>query len=361
MNSAIAARPLRTRPRAGSYPRLATVADTDALGSLRLMKLIREFERGAYHKYTTGHIGGFCHLCDGQEAVAVGVASLFEKERDYFVGGYRNHGHALALGMPARLAMAEFFGKASGCCKGKGGSIHFFDAANHNLGGHAIVGAQAPIGTGAAFACKYKNTGGVCFVLLGDGALNQGAVHEAMNLASLWKLPCIFVVENNGFAMGTSVDRSSAQPGLVTRGRGYAMPCVGVDGTDLDEIVRVLSVAVHRARIGDGASYIVASTYRFRGHSMSDPQNYRTRAEVDQARLRDPISLYQRKLLQLGLISHQQIGNLEEEITHVIEDAIKYATQSSPPDLGDRFDDVLSESYPLLQTSRSANVVMYGM
>src|SRR3954452_13761886 len=232
---------------------------------LRMMMLIRRFEERTYQEYTKPgqRIGGFCHLYSGQEAVAVGGASLFQKGKDYLINGYRDHGHSLALGMEPRPAMAELFGRATGCSKGKGGSMHYFQAEVGNMGGHGIVGGQIPLGTGFAFAAWYKKTGGVCFTLFGDGAINQGSFNESLNLAGLLKLPCIYIVENNGMAMGTQVARSSSEKDLAERGAGFGMPARNIDGNDLDTVIAELTEAVNRARKGEGPSYLVANTYRF--------------------------------------------------------------------------------------------------
>ncbi len=229
---------------------------------LRMMMLIRRLEERTYTEYTRPgqKIGGFCHLYSGQEAIAVGTAAIFDKTRDKLINGYRCHGHSLALGMSPRVVMAELFGKRTGCSKGKGGSMHLFDASVGNCGGHGIVGGQIPLGIGMAFAQQYKETGGVTFTFMGDGAINQGTHNESLNLASLYKLPCIFVVENNGVAMGTQVDRSSAEKDLAERGSGYAMPHRNVDGNDLDTVIKEFGIAVERARRGEGPSYLVANT-----------------------------------------------------------------------------------------------------
>src|SRR5262245_45299962 len=250
---------------------------------LRMMILIRRFEERTYQEYTKPgqRIGGFCHLYSGQEAVAVGIAALYDKNRDYLINGYRDHGHSLALGMEPRPAMAEMFGRATGCSKGKGGSMHFFQPEVGNMGGHGIVGGQIPLGTGHAFAAWYKKTGGVCFTLFGDGAINQGTFNEALNLAGLMKLPCIYIVENNGMAMGTQVARSSAEKDLAERGAGYGMPARSIDGNDLDTVIAEMTEAVNRGRRGEGATFLVANTYRFRGHSMSDAMKYRSKEEAE--------------------------------------------------------------------------------
>src|SRR3984957_3127008 len=221
---------------------------------LRTMILIRRFEEKTYQEYTKPgqKIGGFCHLYSGQEAIAVGTSALFDKSRDYLITGYRCHGASLAMGMPPRAAMAEMFGKATGCSNGKGGSMHLFDAKAGNLGGHGIVGGQLPLAAGMAFAQWYKKTGGVTFCFMGDGAINQGTFNESLNLASLYKVPCIYVVENNGVAMGTQVERSSAEKDLALRAAGFSMPHYHVDGNDIDTVIADFGKAVDRARNGGG-------------------------------------------------------------------------------------------------------------
>lgn len=315
---------------------------------LRMMTLIRRFEERTYQEYTRPgqKIGGFCHLYSGQEAIAVGTAAIFDPSRDYLVNGYRCHGHSLAHGMPPRTAMAELYGKATGCSKGKGGSMHLFQADIGNNGGHGIVGGQIPLGVGMAFAQWYKKTGGVTFCFMGDGAVNQGTFNEALNLASLYKLPCIFIVENNGIAMGTQVERSSAEKDLVQRGSAYAMPHYAVDGNDIDLVISGFSDAKERAARGDGPSYIVANTYRFRGHSMSDPLKYRTKEEAERAKLRDPIPLYTDRLKTAGLITDEQLQEMEQSVAAEISQAAAQADADPFPAVEDRFNDVLSEKYP---------------
>jgi pyruvate dehydrogenase E1 component alpha subunit len=316
---------------------------------LRMMMLIRRFEERTYQEYTRPgqKIGGFCHLYSGQEAIAVGTASIFDKTRDYLVNGYRCHGHSLALGMDPRAAMAELFGKATGCSKGKGGSMHLFQAEVGNNGGHGIVGGQIPLGLGMAFAQAYKKTGGATFCFMGDGAINQGTHNEALNLASLYKVPCLFVVENNGVAMGTQVERSSAEKDLAQRGCGYAMPHYNMDGNDLDIVIAKFSEAKERAVRGEGPSYIVANTFRFRGHSMSDPLKYRTKEQQEMAKLRDPITLYADRIKQLHLITDEQLEAMEQSVSEEIDQATRQADADPFPPLEDRFNDVLAEKYPL--------------
>jgi pyruvate dehydrogenase E1 component alpha subunit len=315
---------------------------------LRMMMLIRRFEERTYQEYTKPgqKIGGFCHLYSGQEAIAVAIAALFRKGVDALINGYRCHGHSLALGMDPNVAMAELFGKRTGCAKGKGGSMHFFDAPVGNHGGHGIVGGQLPMGLGMAFAQWYKNNAGVTFCLFGDGAINQGTHNEALNLASLLKVPCIFIVENNLMAMGTQVERHSAVIDLAQRACGYNMPHRNVDGMDLDIVLEELTKAVDRGRAGEGPSYLVMNTYRYRGHSMSDPLKYRTKDEADKWRARDPITIYESRLRDRKLVDDAWVERVQEEIAAVVNESIARADADPHPAPEERFDDVLSEVYP---------------
>ncbi|MCS7033294.1 MAG: pyruvate dehydrogenase (acetyl-transferring) E1 component subunit alpha [Phycisphaerae bacterium] len=315
---------------------------------LRMMMLIRRFEERTYQEYTKPgqKIGGFCHLYSGQEAIAVGVAAVFDKSRDALINGYRCHGHSLALGMEPRVAMAELFGKRTGCAKGKGGSMHFFDAAAGNHGGHGIVGGQLPLGLGLAFAQWYKRTGGVTFCLFGDGAVNQGTHNETLNLASLYKVPCIFIIENNLIAMGTQVERHSAVTDLSQRALGYNIPSKNVDGMDIEAVIAELQPAVERARAGGGPSYFCMNAYRYRGHSMSDPLKYRTKEEAEKWKARDPIVIYERRLRERNLVDDAWIENTTEEIAAIVNEAVAKADADPHPDLEERFEDVLSEQYP---------------
>src|SRR5688572_26935157 len=316
---------------------------------LRMMMLIRRFEERTYQEYTKPgqRIGGFCHLYSGQEAVSAGVAAVFQKGKDYLINGYRDHGHSLALGMSANAAMAELFGRIDGCSKGKGGSMHFFQAEVGNLGGHGIVGAHIPLGIGAAFAAKYKKTGGVCFTLFGDGAVNQGTHNEALNLASLLKLPVIFIIENNGLAMGTQVARHSAEKDLSKRGLGYAMPTKNIDGNDLDVMIAEMKAAADYCRAGNGPMYFSANTFRFRGHSMSDPLKYRTKEEQEKARLRDPIVIYEQRLREKRMLDDAQLEEMEAEVTAIVNESVKFADNSPHPDISEIYNDILAEKYPL--------------
>ena len=340
------------QPSAKGTPKPASSAESAGQverDRLRTMMLIRRFEERTYQEYTKPgqRIGGFCHLYSGQEAIAVGIAAIYQKDKDKLINGYRDHGHSLALGMDPNLAMAEMFGRATGCSKGKGGSMHFFDASVGNLGGHGIVGGHIPLGAGAAFAAMYQKTGGVCFTLFGDGAINQGTFNETLNLASLWKIPVIFIVENNGVAMGTQIERSSAERDLAKRGSGYNMPFLNLDGNDLDAVIKTMGEAAERAREGQGPTFISANTYRFRGHSMSDPLKYRSKEEAEAAKLRDPITMYEKRLRDQKLIDDDWIDQTETEVKQIVDEAVKFADNSPHPDKSEMYTDILSETYPL--------------
>ncbi len=315
---------------------------------LRMMMLIRRFEERTYQEYTKPgqKIGGFCHLYSGQEAIAVGIAAHFRRGIDALINGYRCHGHSLALGMDPMPAMAELFGKVTGCSKGKGGSMHLFDAEAGNHGGHGIVGGQLPLGLGFAFSQWYKKNSGVTFCLFGDGAVNQGTHNEALNMASLLKVPCIFMVENNLMAMGTQVERHSAVTDLSQRAAGYNMPSRNVDAMDVDTVIAELGKAVERGRRNEGPSYLVMNTYRYRGHSMSDPLKYRPKEEADQWKARDPIGLYESRLREKKLVDDAWLDNAAEEIAATVNEAIAKADSDPNPDLEDRFNDILAETYP---------------
>ena len=351
-------RPMAKKPAAesGANGSAGAGSGTTERERLRMMMLIRRFEERTYQEYSAPKvlpdgrkemkIGGFCHLYSGQEAIAVGIASIFQKGKDYLITGYRCHGHSLPLGMPPRAGFAELFGKFTGCSKGKGGSMHFFDAQAGNMGGHGIVGGHIPLGLGLAFTQGYKKTGGVTFCLFGDGAVNQGTFNESLNMSSLLKVPAVFIVENNGVAMGTQVERSSAEPDLAERGCGFNMPHWNIDGNDVDTVMAEIGKAVERARRGDGPSYVVANTFRFRGHSMSDPMKYRTKEDMERVRSRDPISVYQVRLREKEFINDDQIAAMEEEVAATINEAVQQADADPHPPLEDRFNDILAETYP---------------
>jgi pyruvate dehydrogenase E1 component alpha subunit len=311
-----------------------------ALGWLRQMLLIRRFEERSAMLYQQGKIGGFCHLYSGQEAVAVGSIGVL-REDDYVITAYRDHGHALARGMDPKAGMAEMLGKAAGCSKGKGGSMHFFDAEKGFLGGHAIVGSHIPLAAGVAFAIKYRGGDQVCLCFFGDGAMDQGSLHETFNMASLWKLPVIYIVENNYMSMGTQLHRHSCLLDLTIRGgTAYGIPGVAVDGNDVEAVAATTREAIARARSGDGPTFIEARTYRFRGHSMSDPMKYRTREEAEKARERDPIILYESQLKERGWIDEPGIEQMHEAVKAEIDEAIEFAIQAPEPPVEDLYEDI---------------------
>ncbi len=308
---------------------------------LRMMLLIRVFEEKAGEEYSLGRIGGFCHLYIGQEAIAVGAISALAAD-DYVVSAYREHGQALARGLTARSVMAELFGKATGCSHGKGGSMHLFDSSLHFMGGHGIVGGQIPLGTGFAFAAKYRKTTQVSLTFLGDAAVNIGSFHESLNIAGLWKLPAIYIIENNGYGMGTAVKRAAAVPELYQHASSYAMPGVVVDGQDVVAVREVVDTAVARARAGDGPTLIEARTARYMGHSMSDAASgtYRSKEELEAARHHDPIVMLETRMRELGLLGDAELAEMEAAVKAEVDDAVKFADESPDPDPSELFTDV---------------------
>jgi pyruvate dehydrogenase E1 component alpha subunit len=294
------------------------------------MVLIRRFEEKAAEAYTLGKIGGFCHLYIGQEAVAVGALSAI-RDDDYVMTSYRDHGHALARGTSADEVMAELYGKAGGCSAGKGGSMHLFDRDAHFLGGHGIVGGQIPLATGVAFAAKYKGTGQVSLVFFGEAAVNQGALHESFNMAQLWKLPCVYFCENNQYGMGTSLARAMSLQDVSQKAHAYGMASEFVDGMDVLAVREATARAVARARDESLPTLIEVRTYRFMGHSMSDPGNYRTRAEIEKHQERDPVKLFSDSLKHKGVMDDAAIKELEDRVRAEVEHSIKFAEESPLP------------------------------
>ncbi len=310
---------------------------------LRQMLLIRRFEERAGEAYSVGQIGGFCHLYVGQEAVAVGTISAL-RDDDYVISAYREHGQALARGVTSRSIMAELFGKATGCSGGKGGSMHLFDAERNFMGGHGIVGGQIPLGAGFAFAAKYRGTDQVSLCFFGEAAANIGSFHEALNIAGLWKLPVIFVIENNGYGMGTAVNRAAAITDLATRADSYDMPGVTVDGQDVDAVREAMDEAVRRARAGEGPTLLDVMTYRFVGHSMSDAPygTYRTKDEVEQHRSRDPIDVLATRMREADMLDDDRMAELEADVAAEVADAVQFAEESPEPDADQLWTDVLA-------------------
>ena len=311
----------------------------------RQMLLIRRFEERAGQLYGLGLIGGFCHLYIGQEAVAVGMQSALQVGKDSVITGYRDHGHMLAYGIDPKLIMAELTGRAAGISKGKGGSMHMFSVDHGFYGGHGIVGAQVSLGTGLAFKHKYANDGGVCVAYFGDGAANQGQVYESFNMAELWKLPIIYVIENNQYAMGTSVNRSSAEDQLFRRGESFRIPGLQIDGMDVLAVRGAAEVAVEWVRSGKGPILLELKTYRYRGHSMSDPAKYRSREEVQAVREKsDPIEQLKRDLLAAG-VSEDEIKKMDNEIKAQVVEAADFAEQMPEPEPQELYTDVLVGQY----------------
>ncbi|MEP7326421.1 MAG: pyruvate dehydrogenase (acetyl-transferring) E1 component subunit alpha [Gemmatimonadota bacterium] len=308
---------------------------------LRQMLLIRRFEEKAGEAYSLGKIGGFCHLYIGQEAVAVGsMASL--RPDDYMTTSYREHGQALARGISARSVMAELFGKAAGTSKGKGGSMHLFDASLGFLGGHGIVGGHIPLSTGMAFAAKYNDTDQVAVCYFGEAAVNQGAFHEALNMAALWKLPCIYICENNRYGMGTALERASAIYDISERACSYDMANEVVDGQEVLAVKAAMDRAVERGRKDKHPTLLEIRTYRFMGHSMSDPihGHYRTKEEVEEHRKRDPITLWSQHVTEQGVMTTAAIKAMDAEVMAEVEDAYKFAEEAPDPAPEELYTDV---------------------
>ncbi|MCI4589969.1 pyruvate dehydrogenase (acetyl-transferring) E1 component subunit alpha [Sphingobium sp. BYY-5] len=311
----------------------------------RQMVLIRRFEEKAGQLYGLGLIGGFCHLYIGQEAVAVGIQSALQPGKDSVITGYRDHGHMLAYGIDPKVIMAELTGREAGISRGKGGSMHMFSVEHKFFGGHGIVGAQVSLGAGLGFAHKYNNDGGVCVAYFGDGAANQGQVYESFNMAELWKLPIIFVIENNQYAMGTSVNRSSAEDQLYRRGESFRIPGIQVDGMDVLAVRGATEEALKWVQDGNGPILLEMKTYRYRGHSMSDPAKYRSREEVQAMRDNsDPIEGVKKYLIEAG-VSEEDIKVIDQDIRKIVAEAADFAETSPEPEMAELYTDVLVEQY----------------
>ena len=323
----------------------AQAVDRDQLlGFYRQMLLIRRFEERAGQLYGMGLIGGFCHLYIGQEAVAVGVQSV-KQPGDEIITAYRDHGHMLACGMDPKSVMAELTGRATGASKGKGGSMHMFSVEKDFFGGHGIVGAQVSLGTGLALANKYKQNGKVCFTYMGDGAANQGQVYESFNMAELWKLPVVYIIENNHYAMGTSIERSSSEVRLSKRGVSFNIPGEEVDGMDVLAVRDAAEKAADFARAGKGPIILEMKTYRYRGHSMSDPAKYRTREEVDEVRKHhDPIDHVAQRIEAEGWADEAALKAIDNEIKRIVAEAAEFARSSPEPDPKELTTDIYVET-----------------
>ncbi|QDM39943.1 pyruvate dehydrogenase (acetyl-transferring) E1 component subunit alpha [Altererythrobacter sp. TH136] len=308
------------------------------------MLLIRRFEERAGQLYGLGLIGGFCHLYIGQEAVAIGLQSALDSDKDSVITGYRDHGHMLAYGIDPKVIMAELTGREAGISKGKGGSMHMFSTEHKFYGGHGIVGAQVALGGGLALAHQYRGDGGLCLAYFGDGAANQGQVYETFNMAALWKLPIVFAIENNGYAMGTAVKRSSAETEFYRRGTAFRIPGMDVNGMDVLEVRQAAEVAFAHVREGNGPVLMELNTYRYRGHSMSDPAKYRTREEVqDQREHNDPIERARKELIERGR-SEDELKDIDKRIRAQVSESADFAESSPEPSPAELYTDVLVEA-----------------
>jgi pyruvate dehydrogenase E1 component alpha subunit len=321
--------------------KIANFSKEQELQAYRDMLLIRRFEEKAGQLYGMGLIGGFCHLYIGQEAVVVGMQMALQ-EGDQVITGYRDHGHMLACGMDAKGVMAELTGRRGGYSKGKGGSMHMFSVEKGFYGGHGIVGAQVSLGTGIAFANKYRGNNNVCLTYFGDGAANQGQVYESFNMAELWKLPVVYVIENNRYAMGTAVHRSSAQPDFSKRGVSFNIPGEQVDGMDVRAVKAAADKAVSWCREGNGPYILEMMTYRYRGHSMSDPAKYRTREEVEKIRgEQDPIEQVRQRLLKTKMATEDELKKIDAHVRDIVNESAEFASHDPEPDPSELWTDVL--------------------
>jgi pyruvate dehydrogenase E1 component alpha subunit len=313
------------------------------------MLLMRRFEEKAGQLYIQQKIRGFCHLYIGQEALVAGAESAITN-KDKVITAYRDHAHPIGRGTSAKAIMAELFGKATGCSKGKGGSMHMFDKERNFFGGHGIVGGQIPLGAGIAFADKYRGEKYVTLCYMGDGAVRQGALHETFNMAMLWKLPVIFIIENNNYAMGTSVQRTSNVHDLYKIGLAYDMPSFQVDGMSCEAVHEAISEAAERARNGEGPTLLEMKTYRYRGHSMSDPAKYRTKEEVEEYKQKDPIEQVLSTIRKNKFATEQEIEAIEERVKQIVEESVKFAEESPYPAPEDLYKDVYVQSdYPFIR------------
>src|SRR5579863_2534473 len=326
------------------HPGLAQFTLDQELAVYREMLLIRRFEEKAGQMYGMGLVGGFCHLYIGQEAVVIGMA-MAKREDDQMITGYRDHGHMLACDMDPKGVMAELTGRRGGYSKGKGGSMHMFSREKNFFGGHGIVGAQVPIGTGLAFAHHYRNNGCVCLTFMGDGAMNQGQVSESFNMAALWKLPVIYVIENNKYGMGTSVMRASASHDLFGRGAPFGIPGHQVDGMNVVAVAQAAEEATEHVRSGKGPYILEMLTYRYRGHSMSDPAKYRSKDEVNRMRQEhDPIDQMKNRLMEASLADEAKLKQIDKDIKDIVTAAAEFAQDSPEPDPSELWTDVYAET-----------------
>ena len=339
----------KAKTKASKTPNKKTNFDKDTyLTWFESMLLMRKFEERAGKLYGQQKIRGFCHLYIGQEACVAGAVSALTKE-DKWITAYRDHAHPLGLGSDPNAIMAELYGKKTGISKGKGGSMHLFDKEHHFFGGHGIVGGQIPLGAGIAFAEKYNKTKNLCICYMGDGAVRQGAFHEALTIAMFWKLPVIFVIENNGYAMGTSVKRTSNVTELYKLGSAYDMPSEPVDGMQVEAVHEAIAKAADRARKGDGPTLLEFRTYRYKGHSMSDPAKYRSKEEVEEYKSKDPVEIVRATITKNKFATEKEIEKIELRVKEQVEESVKFAEESDFPDPSEALTDVYAEAdYPFI-------------
>jgi len=331
-----------TRPKKPAYDQATYLAWYES------MLLMRKFEERAGQLYGMQKIKGFCHLYIGQEAVVAGAISALRPD-DAMITAYRDHAHALGKGVPAREVMAELYGKATGCSKGKGGSMHLFSKKHRFFGGHGIVGGQIPLGAGIAFAEKYRGSDAICACYMGDGAIRQGALHEAFNMTMLWKLPVLFIIENNQYAMGTSVARTSNVTALYTIGEGYDMPAEPVDGMSVEQVHEAMLRAAEHVRTGKGPYLLEMVTYRYKGHSMSDPARYRTKEEVERFKSQDPVHRVLSTILENRIAAQEDIDAIDARVNEAVEDSVRFAEESPDPDPTELYHDVyVQPDYPFI-------------
>ncbi|MFK7933442.1 MAG: pyruvate dehydrogenase (acetyl-transferring) E1 component subunit alpha [Saprospiraceae bacterium] len=338
-----------TRKRSTTRKKKLAYSAEQYLEWYELMLLIRKFEERALMMYGKQKIRGFCHVYIGQEAIAAGIESAITKD-DAIVTAYRQHGTAIGRGVEPRLAMAELFGKETGIVKGKGGSMHFFSKENKYFGGNGIVGAQIPIGAGIGFAEKYRGTKNFCVTMFGDGAARQGALHEAFNMAMTWKIPVLFICENNHYAMGTSVERTSNITDLHRLGDGYGMPNKAVDGMSPESVHDAVKEAAEHIRSGKGPYFLEIKTYRYKGHSVSDPAKYRTKEEVKEYKDIDPIKVTEKKILDNKLATEEDIKAIKDKVKQIVDEAVEFAENSDFPDGMELYtDNYVQKDYPYLK------------
>ncbi|MFD1252164.1 MULTISPECIES: pyruvate dehydrogenase (acetyl-transferring) E1 component subunit alpha [Devosia] len=334
-----------TAPKATTQSNVPQFTQEQDLEAFREMLLIRRFEEKAGQLYGMGLIGGFCHLYIGQEAVVTGITMASEKGSDAQITGYRDHGHMLVMGLDPKGVMAELTGRQGGLSKGKGGSMHMFSNEHRFYGGNGIVGAQASLGTGLAFASKYKGDGSVSITYFGDGAANQGQVYESFNMAKLWNLPVVYIIENNKYAMGTSIERAAATTDFSKRGASFDIPGEQVDGMDVRMVYDAAQRAIEHARSGKGPYILEMLTYRYRGHSMSDPAKYRSKEEVTKYRQeRDPIEQVRARLLEAGVVTEDDLKAIETDIRAIVTEAADFATNDPEPDASELWTDIIIEA-----------------